>query len=152
MRHRKPPRRGGFTLVEVLIVVVILGILAAAVLPQFSASTQEASTSVANRNVQSILSQIQLYRFQHNGDLPDTGSHPDLVTALTTKTKVDGSAGGDIGPYLIGEFPRNPFDPNDATAATVTKADEPDGNGGWYYDPNTGAFGRNDEEMKPAAP
>ena len=69
--HRKA-RRSGFTLVEVLIVVVILAILAAAVVPQFSSSTQDAKFSTSVFNLQTLRAQVQVYKAQHNGVYPDT--------------------------------------------------------------------------------
>ena len=44
-------KNSGFTLVEVLIVVVILAILAAAIIPQFADSTTDAKTSTALFNL-----------------------------------------------------------------------------------------------------
>ena len=75
---RKQPRRAGFTLVEVLIVVVILGILAATVLPQFTSSNDDARESVLVQDLQTLRSQIQLYKFQHDGKFPaDSSTDPD---------------------------------------------------------------------------
>lgn len=63
-------RRGGFTLIEILIVVVILGILAAIVIPQFTDAAQDANVSSARSQLQSMRSQIELYRVQNNGTAP----------------------------------------------------------------------------------
>jgi len=56
----------GFTLIEILIVVVILGILAAIVIPQFSSASQEASISSVRSQLQTLRSQVELYRVQNN--------------------------------------------------------------------------------------
>ena len=64
-------RRSGFTLVEILIVVIILGILAAIVIPQFTGASQDARKSNLASQVQTLKSQIELYRLQHNEMLPD---------------------------------------------------------------------------------
>ncbi|MHC4765507.1 MAG: type IV pilin protein, partial [Planctomycetota bacterium] len=53
--------RQGFTLIEILIVVVILGILAAIVIPQFTDASQEAAASNLRSQLQTIRSQIELY-------------------------------------------------------------------------------------------
>jgi len=63
-------RTKGFTLVEILIVVVILGILAAIVVPQFTSASQEATKGALASQLQTINSQVELYRVQHNGELP----------------------------------------------------------------------------------
>ena len=62
--------KSGFTLVEILIVVVILGILAAIVIPQFTGASTEAKESSLVSNLQSIRSQIELFKIQHNDILP----------------------------------------------------------------------------------
>ena len=68
MRHRI---KRAFTLVEILIVVVILGILAAIVVPQFTNASTEAQAGNAATQLQTIRSQIELYRVRHNGNYPD---------------------------------------------------------------------------------
>src|SRR6476646_9691800 len=62
--------RKGFTLIEILIVVIILGILAAIVIPQFTNASKEAKQSILVTMVQSLRSQIALYKLQHNDNLP----------------------------------------------------------------------------------
>ncbi len=66
-------RNQGFTLVEILIVVVILGILAAIVVPQFTNASQEALKSSLRTQLQTVSSQIELYRVQNAGQLPHQG-------------------------------------------------------------------------------
>ena len=51
----------------VLIVVVIMAILAATIIPQFTDSTKDAKTSTAKMNLATLRAQIQLYRTQHTG-------------------------------------------------------------------------------------
>ena len=58
--------RTGFTLIEILIVVVILGILAAVVIPQFTNAADDASVASARTQLQTMRSQIELYRAQQN--------------------------------------------------------------------------------------
>ena len=62
--------RNGFTLIEILIVVIILGILAAIVIPQFTNASKEAKSSSLVTMVQSLRSQIALFKLQHNDYLP----------------------------------------------------------------------------------
>lgn len=104
--------RKGFTLVEVLIVVVILGILAATVLPQFTSSNSDAKESALIQDLQTLRSQIELYQFQHEGKTP--GAVTDTFTnqmLLSSDVKgVTGPAGSKaFGPYFVGQFPPNPF-------------------------------------------
>src|SRR5499427_4093491 len=57
--------KSGFTLVEILIVVIILGILAAIVIPQFTNASQDARKNSVSSLLQTIRSQIELYKLQH---------------------------------------------------------------------------------------
>jgi len=117
-------RRSGFTLVEILIVVVIMAVLAAAVIPQFTSSTEDAKRSTAQFNIGSIRSVIQTYRAHHDGGNPGTATGTTLLTSLTKKSNKDGSipadGSGEFGPYLV-EIPDNPFT-SDATVTDVAAA------------------------------
>jgi general secretion pathway protein G len=144
-------KRNGFTLVEILIVVVILGILAAIVIPQFSNASEEAKLSSLVSDLQSIRSQIQLYKVQHaHGDslnIPGTVDGVSFEDSMTKYTTIDGELATTqapdpnvYGPYLQ-KIPPNPFDDSvDITAG----AGSPDLSGGWYYNATTGAFNAND--------
>ena len=74
-RIRKNSR--GFTLIEILIVVVILGILAAIVVQQFSNASQEATASSIRSQLQTIRGQVELFRVRNAGALPT--SFDDLI-------------------------------------------------------------------------
>lgn len=69
-----------FTLIEILIVVVILGILAAIVIPQFTDASQQASDSSIRSQLQTIRSQIELYRVKNAGADPDLSANWDNLT------------------------------------------------------------------------
>ena len=132
--------RRAFTLVELLIVVIILGILAAVVIPQFSDASTDAKVSSLSTNLQTIRGQLDLYRLQHNATYPTLAG---FVNMMTKKTDVDGTinANGKFGPYLQ-RIPNNPFTVggtgNDVTngAAATSKA--------WFYDETNGTFTAND--------
>jgi general secretion pathway protein G len=105
--------RKGFTLIEILIVVIILGILAAIVIPQFTSASDDARRSSLASQLQTLRGQVELYKLQHLDKYPtDTG----LVggtwdwTKLTGKTDETGAiaAAGKFGPYLAG-VPTNPL-------------------------------------------
>lgn len=79
--------RRGFTLIEILIVVVILGILAALIVPNIAASSQEAAMSSARSQLVAVRSQIEMYRLRSGGVLPGvsgTDGAEELWQALTT--------------------------------------------------------------------
>ncbi len=121
----------GFTLVEILIVVVILGILAAIVIPQFTSASEDAKSSSLYTQLQTIRSQLELYQVQHNGN------YPNLVTTqwtpLTTKTDVTGAAGTDFGPYLQ-QAPQNPFTSKAVVVAGTSIAGGSSATDGWVWD------------------
>jgi general secretion pathway protein G len=137
----------GFTLVEILIVVIILGILAAIVIPQFTTASEDARRSALASDLQSLRSQIELYKIQHHdrgpnyapGDPIDNPANvaADFVDRLigTTDELGDTTKSGK-GPYMQ-EFPSNPFaDPD--VQQTVTFDDTAGGDvAGWYYDTDT---------------
>jgi len=143
----KKKHRHGFTLVEVLIVVVILGILAATVLPQFTAASSDAKESALIQNLQTFRSQIQLYRFQHDGKLPAQGETTEakFTDAMLKRTDIDGTVNetsGAYGPYFIGQLPPNPF--NGLRTVRVETSDAAaDGATGWIYNSTTGRFSSN---------
>jgi len=125
----------GFTLVEILIVVVILGILAAIVIPQFTGASTEAKESSLVSDLQTIRSQIELYKIQHNDILPGeilnadgsitAASAATFVNTMCLKTDQYGNVGtaavNRFGPYMQ-KVPANPF--SNATATTVAGLSE----------------------------
>lgn len=112
-------RKKGFTLVEILIVVVILGILAAIVIPQFTDASTEAKVSSLVSNLHAVRSQIQLYKIRED-------AWPSAVSDL-----VDNN-------YMM-TIPNNPFtDGNTCSAAG--------GGGDWIYDSSDGSFSSGDAD------
>ncbi|MFG0294086.1 MAG: type II secretion system protein [Phycisphaerales bacterium JB050] len=105
--YQRTPQHKGFTLVEILIVVVILGILASIVVPQFVSATTEATKTHIQRNLQEISNQIEVYKGNHAGALPtsdpddplETGSWGILVSAdyLRDEPKNFYTSSSDIG-------------------------------------------------------
>ena len=149
-----------FTLVEILIVVIILGILAAIVIPQFTEASNEARDSAVRSDLQTIRSQIELYKIQHFDAYPgDTDANDPNInvtvssafqTDLTGQTNEAGGTGTDFGPYL-GSFPKNPFIPVAANKDLITfgtSACPGNGTSGWYLNTATGRFSANDDAHK----
>ncbi|NOX57509.1 MAG: prepilin-type N-terminal cleavage/methylation domain-containing protein [Planctomycetes bacterium] len=138
LQGRGVSRRGvkAFTLVEVLIVVIVLGILAAIVVPQFSTASGDANLSALTTNLQTIRAQVELYRLQHNDTYPTLAA---FVAQMTGRTTVAGAVGTDFGPYLM-TIPANPF----SGVNTVTNTGTPATTLGWFYEETTGQFTAND--------
>lgn len=62
--------QAGFTLVELLIVVIILTVLAAIIVPQFSSATIDAKEAALDANLARVRSAVELFQAQHNGKYP----------------------------------------------------------------------------------
>jgi len=138
--------KSGFTLVEILIVVVILGILAAIVIPQFTEASTEAKTSSLCTDLQTMRSQIELYKIQHNDQLPGAGT-ASFEEALTGQTNLLGAVGTDYGPY-IQQIPKNQFVADALQDAVEEGADETALGGssaGWHFNTTTGGFHADDD-------
>jgi len=130
-------RRSAFTLVEVLIVVVIMAVLAATIIPQFSDSTKDAKISSVKFNLHTMRSQIQLYKSQHDGLVP--GAALDELLKQTDAKGVIG-VGNPYGPY-VAEIPDNPFAENNTItviANSPAQASDVTGTGAWLYNTTTG--------------
>jgi len=145
-----------FTLVEVILVVTILGILAALVMPTFQGHIVKARESAAKDNLRAIRSQIELYKLQHKGVPPGYVNGSGAPTALlelqfTATTAETGAASPSTvpsDPYLYGPYvkrlPENSFN----KLSNIVYVDEAtdfsaavDGtSSGWLYKKETGEF------------
>jgi prepilin-type N-terminal cleavage/methylation domain-containing protein len=69
-------RRGeqGFTFVEVLAVILVLGVLVAVALPNYFGAEADARTAVRSANVRAINSALALYQYRNNGTCPTAGA------------------------------------------------------------------------------
>jgi len=150
-------KQKGFTLVELLIVVIVLAVLAGIVIPQFSSSTEDAKESVIMSDLSTMRAAVELYYHQHNSVYPgDVTSSYDghatneewFVDQLTLYTDIDGvavavkDATHKYGPYLKKGIPLNPF--NDLDTVEVDDAEDDltaatdDGGEGWKFYTMTG--------------
>lgn len=136
--------KDGFTLVEILVVVVILGILAAIVIPQFKPAATEAKTSRLCSDLQVMRVQIGMYKIQHNDDLPGTAAGVDFVQAMINRTDETGAldAGGRYGPY-VPRIPGNPFNDLDTVEIDGTLGG---GSHAWHYNTASGDFGADTDD------
>jgi general secretion pathway protein G len=143
MSNRTSKRLGrGFTLIEILIVVIILGILAAIVIPQFTNATTSSKTSGVQTTAQSLRGAVQLYYYQHDDSLPPA---VNFWTLMMTQTDSKGnpyvsgtSATGPFGPYMQ-SIPQNLL--NNSTLvidANVAPGSQTASTCGWEYDYNGG--------------
>ena len=124
----------GFTLVEILIVVIILGILAAIVIPQFTNASNDARNSSVASTLQTPRGQIELFKIQH-ADVPPAATA--IATVMTGKTNAADTTQvvgtGTLGPY-VQSFPTNPANGWSGVAATAAS------NVGWVYSATNGTY------------
>lgn len=141
MKHRL---KAGFTLVEILIVVVILGILASVVVANTKSATTDASVTATTTELAKIRRAVEVYRVRNSDSLPQV------------------EAGiGSWGPIVsdrdyLKEAPRNPYVGSE-NAMVITLSDAPDSDyqteHGWIYNNATGQVwaGGFDENDQPIA-
>lgn len=80
--QRKSGLRRGFTLVEMMAVVVIIGILAAVIAPKFFNQVSGAQRTAALRDIKTLESQVTMFRFEHKNfpeELMDLAVEPNNV-------------------------------------------------------------------------
>jgi len=123
----------GFTLVEILIVVIILGILAAVVIPQFTNASSDARNSNLRSQLKTLRTQVELYKVHHNNSPPPVTSLWTLMlnpTNTSGTTSATANATFKFGPY-IKQTPTNPINGRTGVSTAAT-----DTNAGWYYTVN----------------
>jgi prepilin-type N-terminal cleavage/methylation domain-containing protein len=125
-----------FTLVEVLICVVLLGILAANVITTFRDYATEANATASKDDLRVLRSTIELYAVR-NGDVPPGYTNNDPTQPVSAAVLVQQLV---TNGHYIPNIPKNPF--NQSTGVTMLgnsdtfPADAP-GDTGWIYKPAT---------------
>ena len=93
MKHLKRRREAGFTLLELLVVLAILGLLAAIIAPQVLKYLGTSRTQTARVQVQNIVAALELYKL-------DVGHYPTQAEGLNSLVTAPQSEVGWNGPYL----------------------------------------------------
>jgi len=161
--------RSGFTLIEILIVVILLGILAVIIIPRVKSTTEDAKLNTLKTDLIYLRKAIELYYHQHNNTFPgrnDINGNPAnnanssriaFVQQLTLYTAINGTVSATkdaihrFGPYVGGEaLPTNPYNGKNAvicdfneTDITAKVSSSTDTNG-WKFYTITGVFLAND--------
>ncbi len=115
---RRLTRKRGFTLVEIILVIIIIGILAAIIVPKFAGQNDKAKVATTRANINSIRSAVRLFQSDNDGTPPS-----DLAT--------------DLVPTYIRAIPE------EAVTGTNNVVAAFDGGGGWVYDGTDGSVSIN---------
>lgn len=101
--NRTGGREAGFTLVELLVVLVILVLIASIVGPRVIGYLGSSRTKAANVQIESLVTAVELFRI-------DVGRYPTAAEGLEALVKPTGSIKGWTGPYLAKpDLPPDPW-------------------------------------------
>jgi len=161
----------GFTLIEMIIVIIIMGILAAVIIPQIGSTTDDAKLSTVKTDLTAMRNAVEIYYAQHNSVYPGYNGNDGtagpvavgpaataFVEQLTQYTDIDGDANTQktavfkYGPYIkAGQLPVNPYNDSNAVVCNVTapgditvRAWDTVGTAGWHFYVLTGVLVAND--------
>ncbi len=124
MKRKNVTGLGGFTLVELIIVIAIIAVLAAAIIPQMIGFDKEARVATTKSNLETIRSRVALFRAKE-------GRYPANLNELTTEDFEDGAATLN---YLSQIPPEMVSSASGAGNSQASVANSPMSNGGgWVY-------------------
>jgi general secretion pathway protein G len=101
-RTARRPAQAGFTLVELLLVLLILGILAAIVVPKFSGRSEQARQAAAQTQIANFGVMLDMFE-------ADNGFYPKGKNGLQDLQVQPRDANNWKGPYIKGEIPKDPW-------------------------------------------
>jgi prepilin-type N-terminal cleavage/methylation domain-containing protein len=118
-------RRDGFTLVELVVVILILGILAGVAAPKMFSTSAKATDNGLKQTLAIVRDAIELHQAQLGSLPPCTSTGTDFRAALK--------------PFLRGPFPKSPIGTKDDLVKPGTAA-EATPTSGWMFNTTTGEF------------
>ncbi|WAG78401.1 type II secretion system major pseudopilin GspG [Metapseudomonas furukawaii] len=100
----KTPHRpqGGFTLLELLVVLVVLGLLAGIVAPKYFNQLGKSETKVARAQIEGLVKALDIYRLE-------VGRYPSTEQGLTALVAAPTDEPRWAGPYLQKGIPQDPW-------------------------------------------
>lgn len=133
--NKSKKKEKGFTLVELLVVIVILGILSAIVITRFAGASKDAKEANLKANLNSLRSQLEIYKARSADSM-----YPPTLATLASQD-------------YIRKVPNDPFYKKSEEATTLT-LETGDGTtaGGWVYDSTSGNIYIDIRSNDPAGP
>ncbi len=129
MHSQRLAKTGGFTLIELVIIIVILGILAAVAIPKYQDMTAQAKEASCRGSLGALRSAITIF-YANQAVTTGTATWPTLVQLGTVNT------------VMAQSIPKNPYQTNtnapDSVVTGVTKGTIVGTRGGWAYNATTG--------------
>lgn len=101
-KYLRPLPRQGFTLIEIMVVLVIMGVLAALIVPNLMERPDQARATAARQDVGAIMQALKLYRL-------DNGEYPSATQGL--RALVEKPTAGKVPPNWRSYLERLPNDP-----------------------------------------
>lgn len=154
--RRRPSFQRAFTLVEILIVVVILGILAAIAIPQFAGASKNAQSTATFDALQKVRRAVNVYRVRHGGAIPPVVAGDAGLVDPDTGLTCWGELVGINGDYMLGVPVNQWIGGANARKVVIVPDAVPDAafqtDYGWIFDPNNGevwagSFDVNDQPL-----
>lgn len=102
-RDSRHTKTAGFTLLELLVVIVIIGLLAAFVAPKYFSQIGRSKTQIARAQIESLEKGLDQYRI-------DTGHYPSSEAGLVALFVQPQNEANWHGPYLKKSIPADPWD------------------------------------------
>ncbi len=156
---RRKVRKRGFSLVEVVIVIVIIGIIAPIAMPRIGRAAGSGGGAALRANLATLRKIIIFYAAEHDNAWPGADGREDTLYAqLTQRTDAAGNVGTTpgvhiYGPYLRPGFPPVPVGPNAGATrvhrntSTPPQVNEGKKNHGWVYNYETGEIIANTDDL-----
>jgi len=164
--NKRIQHQTGFTLIEMLIVIIILGIIATITIPHVFGVSEDAKLNALASNLAHFRKAIDIYHHQHNNTYPgvnkidgkpannENEAVEGFTKQLTRYTDVNGNVKNNrapkhiFGPYLSGGLPNNPFNGKNDLSCDITTTDitvrTSGGSTGWKFYCKTGILIPND--------
>ena len=144
MHRSRATRRRAFSLLELVIVIVIMGVLAAIAVPRIVGASERAKAEAVSNDLAEVRNAIEVYKAEHQGRIPGL----QFVAQMTQYSNETGTTSANrgpkfpFGPYLK-EIPKNPYSGKNtvrfllqAAQSAGTRATDR----GWTYNTVTGEF------------